>query len=177
MAFTSCGGTIYVSECEWFEAGGLSVCSLEPIDPAEVEELILVLQEELLVRFPNAEGVADMLQDEGVTATFLKVGGLAQNCHETGYDNLYACDKLISGQNRDGVEIIATYRKCLADTSLAHEILHSVQFFILESSEDEMMNHSTPWLFAEWGWDHGQTWNTVDDMIWLRLRDTLPSCQ
>ena len=150
---------------------------MESIDPAEVEELVRVVEEETRVLYPTVSDVKGMLDREGVTASFLNAGGLARDCHETGFDGVFACETLISGQNTNGVEIVAKYYPCLADSSLAHEILHSIQWFELKSSKSEMKNHSTPEMFTIWGFENGRWGTTIQDKVYFRLKATLPSCK
>lgn len=164
LSVNSCGGRILVPECDPFEAGGVTVCTLSEVSPEEVAETVQEVSFQASAYYPEAMMLEQTLASVDVWVYILDVGVLAENCRETGFDDLYTCEKALGGQNRNGVTIIVKYHPCLAWTSLAHELLHSFEMLILQVPDEQALNHSTPHLFGQFNVE----WN-VENTLYHRF--------
>ncbi|KKM97717.1 hypothetical protein LCGC14_1165350 [marine sediment metagenome] len=139
--------------CETYESFVAGICFRGGRLPElhEVDQLIEILEESLVHFYPEATNLPQVFEENHVRAEFIVLfeeGNLAKNCQHYAEDDLYVCEKSLLGINYGGNEIYLVWRDCLARSALAHELLHSVENYILGLSGPS--DHLTPWLFWEY---------------------------
>jgi hypothetical protein len=177
LSVTACSSW-YNPECLYrFNAGGLDVCSPYYIDPVEIEQVVRITQEEVQKYYPQVTNLEDKLSLNAVIAHFVD-GLLLNNCVETQIPGQYICDDPADGKNFFSSVILVSYRDCLGSTALAHEILHSIEFFYMLYEDINVASHMTPHLFTDWALEVKKpVLDTVEVRVRDRLRAELPSCQ
>jgi hypothetical protein len=166
---TALSGCAYQYSCvSNFEAGGLSFCVkyeyTEPeneLDAAIVEQIVQIVEEEASVTYPEVVGLRDTLEQAGVVV-LVEGTELYMGCHQTDMYGIRTCMR-IAGANEGGYNIILahdTKNVCLADSALAHELLHSIQVLYLKVQ----LNHTTPNLFIM-GAEKEEQSNTIEYRI------------
>lgn len=141
-------GQVFIDQCqEEFNAGGMYLCSeieLEDYVPQVIEDMVTATEEELQVYYPSITGLGEALENNGVKVTIIKAT-LAENCQPFAV-GFWRCSRTIGGFNHGGKSIAVNWTSCSSAGTLAHEILHSVEWFWFNGGTTD---HSTPFLFSE----------------------------
>lgn len=167
----SCGEEEPTIKCKQeFTAGGLKVCSEADVSADEIERSVQIVEEQVKERYPEVSNLKDKLKNKKVHIYFID-DPLSMECSEIEH-GIFRCDKHISGVNVDGDVIYVQYYKCLAYTSMGHEILHSIEKYYL--GDIPHGDHATPWLFEQADWDHYT--ETVEYQIFVEQFLNLDSC-
>lgn len=160
------------SECVYqFEAGGLTACTPQPLDSDEITRTVELVELEVQKHYPQVTNLSKSLREFDVWVHFIDTeGDLALGCDNTQFEDLYVCDKTITGHNKGGSLLIVQYRECLGYSSLAHEIIHSVEFFYLMDIIEDINSHMTPHLFTSSGP------GSVEELVESQMIEELDSC-
>jgi len=174
----ACGNQIVTQgvclrESNWFQAGGLNICSevLGGVSGEEVETLIEIVETETKQYYPGVDNLPKKFKDKGIDVLFID-DHLAQDCEEIEL-GIYRCENTLGGATIDdgSVRIYLVYRECLAYSALDHEVLHLIEKLYLGGSPGD---HSTPSLFIE---TTEPSRDAVEYMVFNEAIDTLESCQ
>jgi hypothetical protein len=160
------------------DVAGICVQSELPISAEEVDILVTALEEEVHRRYPGVRDLRGAFEDNEVHVEFID-SALAISCERHDRE-VYACDMNILGVNYEGWDIYCKYEECLGWSSMAHELLHSVEKFYPDDVTVRS-EHMTPWFFEEYGYsddniDGDTWWNTVEVRMWVRLVCNLDIC-
>lgn len=132
-----------------FYAGGMYICSEQPVEdylPGLIDNLVVEVEQQVQVYYPEVTDLRDMLSDNGVQVSLID-NVMAKDC-EPLHDGIFRCDKALSGINSGGNTIVVYYRACGSLITLGHEILHSIEEHYLSGMSH---GHSTPNFFYESG--------------------------
>ena len=167
----SCGDDKAEIKCmDEFSAGGLKVCSEGPLSAEEIEYTVRVVEEKTAERYSQVSNLKEKLKNHKVHIYFID-DPLSMECKELEH-GIFRCEKHISGVNVNGDVIYVKYHKCLAYTSVGHEILHSIERYYL--GDIPHGDHATPWLFEQADWEHYT--ETVEYKIFVEQFLNLDSC-
>lgn len=124
------------AECDFY-AGGVCIYTqgLE-VSQYEIERVTTLMQETLEEDFVKVPKLKKLFSKGGVIATFTEED-LMTDCKKK-QDPVSTC-RNISGIIMDNKEILVEWRKCLAFTAYAHELLHFVEkdMFDIKNSQHQ----------------------------------------
>jgi len=120
------------------------------MDMENVELVVQVVEEEAQVYYPQVVNFRDKLELGGTEVYVIaKDKILVRNCSPTPIPTALECEEHLGGLNQIGSRMVILESKtegCIKHQILAHELLHSVQFFY---AIDLSLNHSTPYFFTQ----------------------------
>jgi len=168
----SCGDW-YFCETEWYEVAGLQVCDNGyDVWNYEIKQAVETLQEHITTYYPEVIEIEETFSKHQVDLTFTEKT-MAMECKKI-RTNVYACDRIHTAVNIDGLSIYALYDECLADTPLVHELLHSIEEFYLDGAT---LKHITPYLFPHKESTPSGSEYSVENIVNNELRMVLNRCQ
>lgn len=162
-----------------FEAAGLKICTDgNPIDPEEVEIIAKTVEQKIQEVYSQVpSNTFEDYKRNDIRVQFIDEI-LAINCEELEAD-IYKCEDSIGGaivENFNIYKIYVRYTRCLANTSLDHELLHALEYFYLDGPQGED-GHSAPFMFKIDAKRQGiLDQDTIEQKIYNEVRFTLPSC-
>ena len=140
VLLASCGkGKVHW--CDFFTAG-LCVSSVNIVEPLEIEQTVEALEYFTQEYYPKVSNLTQKFEKHNISV-YLTDRNLVKDCSNI-YDEVEMCDN-IAGVNIGGSKIYVEYfGGCLAFSSLAHELLHSIDTYYLDGPH----GHSTPYFFT-----------------------------
>lgn len=174
---TACGNEAICQKSD-LKFGGLCIQKGYDISESDINDVISATEKETSKHYPSVINIAQTFRSEKIRVEFVD-GKLAMNCDHYERD-VYSCEEYIAGVNYDAHYIYSIYNECLADTALAHELLHSIELFYLDIGFDRNENndHNTPWLFMEYldVNEEASFWDIIENRIWASLACSLDKC-
>ena len=168
----ACGGEVPVCNPSNIAAGSCINTNGLDVSLEEIDTLAEVLETKIQERYPYIENITTAFSNLDLTVTFIDKS-LEIECkhikHAPG--SLKSCT-LIGGVDYNYRNIYVRYYPCLAYTSLAHEFLHSVEYYYLGVNNSE---HDTAWFFRQ-HYPDDQT-VTIEYRTMIEARKDLQSCQ
>lgn len=162
-----------------FEAAGIKICTDDPVDPEEVKTIVRIMEEKVREVYPQVP--SDTFGDykrNNIRVQFVNAS-LGRDCEELG-DGVHQCESPIGGSMIQGFNIYRIYiryHKCLASTSLDHELLHVLEYLYLDGPQGKD-DHSTPFMFIQDAKEQGiLIQDTIELKIYADMKPLLDSCQ
>lgn len=178
LIFLASCGKSYDCDSPDFHTAGLDVCAKGlSVVPEHVELAVQFVEQRTQEVYPEVVETAKKYNNKGVLVVFLD-SDLSVECEEI-ENGIYKCKQHIGGANTNwGRKMFVKYHKCLAFTSLPHELLHSIEEFYLGGYSKD---HETPEMFVQdaenQGIEYQETieWKAEND-LYQAIKDH-PTCQ
>lgn len=153
----SCGesGDVLPIGMQCMFASGLEICSVQPMDPLEVDQVVQIIEEETAKTYPFVSDLRTRFAEHGVTVNIFDED-IVLHCHNINYD-VFEC-KDVLGVAYNGKDIYIEYHECLEYTAFGHELLHAVEFIYFGNSQGD---HDRAYMFNQRRADQGLSWNEV----------------
>ena len=143
LAITGCGQVCN----EEFFTGSINICSRLKDTPDNFSELaektIEIIEKEVQNYYPNVVELSKTFRDHNVSV-ILTNKYLVSKCDLVDViGEYYECEDILGGYNMQGNQIVMIYGGCPNMTILAHELLHSVEWFYFYGGikEDHSLDH------------------------------------
>ena len=173
LLLTACGGRLIVLDnCEY--RSGITICSEGEIFFEDVDTAIPLIENRLREVYPNVTNLANRFAKHGIWMGLID-DKLATECQEI-EAGIYRCEDYIGGVATDeGKKLYVQYRKCLAHTAFAHELLHSVEYIYFGESEGD---HDAWKMFSQSAEDQGlKYWETIEYKSEVDIFNTTLGCE
>lgn len=165
-----------------FEVAGLKICTDDPVDPEEIEIVVRVTEEKTKKIYSYSPIPSNTFEDyrrSDIRIQFINEA-LVADCKKL-EGGMYRCEKSVSGmmmtQGSDMYRVYVRYIKCLANTSLSHEMLHVLEDLYLGGPQGEN-GHSAPYMFQQDAKKQGiLIQDTIELKIYEETKPLLKSCQ
>lgn len=165
LVLTGCGPDIKLCLVDNITSGICIIDNGLDVPLSDVDITVKVLEEKMKARYPEVDNLPKAFANMGVRVNFLDED-LAVDCNRADPDyEVYECQNIGGVNFLPDHEIFVQYRKCLASSALAHELMHSLEYSVLDVGINE--DHDTPWLFQLNAPNTpGGISNTVEFQVW-----------
>jgi hypothetical protein len=165
---SACGG-----ECD-FKTQGICVYTQElEVIEEDVFLLVEIMKETLLEDFRKVPKLKRMFKRNGVNVTFTKEP-LYIDCEHI-ENGVYTCTP-IGGRIHAKKDIILRWKKCLARTALAHELLHVVEYHMLNVG-DPLGYRGSPHQLPFFNDNARDRTTSIESRIKTKGKEQYQSCQ